>query len=269
VEDAGVHLCEVAVIMQRVQLINTLKRALRAQKITYADVAKHLNLSVASVKRLFHRGDLSLSRLERICDLAGLELAELVETMAAAEPLVSELTPDQERELTGNPKLLLMCYLLINRWEISEIVKHFQIDDDDVKKLLRRLRDLKLIEILPFDRIKVLTARNFSWRPGGPVQRHFLQQVQKDYFSSGFDRPADVLYLLVGLLSEASRRHVERGMRRLAAEIDELSKQDARLPREEREAFGAVVALRSWEYSTITALRRPRTADKPQKRVRQ
>jgi hypothetical protein len=100
------------------------------------------------------------------------------------------------------------------------------------------------------------------------VQRHFLEQVQRDYFNAGFDRPADVLYLLVGLLSEASRRHVERGMRRLAAEIDELSKQDARLPREERSAFGAVVALRPWEYSMITALRRPPTADKPEKRAR-
>lgn len=254
--------------MQRVQLIDTLKRALRAQKITYADVARHLKLSVASVKRVFHRGDLSLSRLEQICDLAGLQLAELVETMGAAEPLVSELTPDQERELTGNPKLLLMCYLLINRWDVSEIIKHFEIDGDDAKKLLRRLRDLKLIEILPFDRIKVLTARNFGWRPGGPVQRHFLQQVQRDFFNTGFDRPADVLYLLVGLLSEASRRHIERGMRRLAAEIDELSKQDALLPREEREAFGAVVALRSWEYSTITALRRAQTADTPRNRSR-
>ena len=174
--------------MQRLQLINTLKRALRAQKITYADVAKHLNLSVASVKRLFHRGDLSLSRLEQICDLAGLQLAELVETMAAAEPLVSELTPEQERELTGNPKLLLMCYLLINRWEISEIIKHFQIDDDDAKKLLRRLRDLKLIEILPFDRIKVL-QRQLQLAAGRSGAAPFPPASAKGLFQHGF-RPA-------------------------------------------------------------------------------
>ena len=247
--------------MQRVQLITSLKRALRSRKLTYADVAKHLKLSVATVKRLFHRHDLTLSRLEQICDLAGLELSELVDTMAADAPLVSELTREQERELTGNPKLLLMCYLLINRWELAEITKRFRIDDAEAKKLLKRLRDLKLIEILPFDRVKVLTARNFSWRPGGPVQSYFLQQVQSDFFNARFDQPTDVLYLLVGLLSDSSRRRVQSGMRRLAAEIDALSKQDARLPREERQAFGAVVALRSWEYSTFTALRRADRAD--------
>jgi len=58
--------------MQRTQLINALKQTLRAQKVTYADVARRLHLSVASVKRIFHRGDLSLSRLEAICDLVGL-----------------------------------------------------------------------------------------------------------------------------------------------------------------------------------------------------
>jgi len=242
--------------MQRGQLIATLKRTLRAQKITYAQVAKHLGLSVASVKRLFHRGDLTLSRLEQICDLAGLELSELVANAVESEPLVSELTPEQETELITQPKLLLMCYLLINRWELAEITRRFQIDDAEAKKLLKKLRDLKLIEILPFDRIKVLTARNFDWRRNGPVQRYFLEQVQRDFFDAGFDRPNEVRYLLAGLLSEASRRRVARAMQRLAAEIDELSKQDARLPREERLPFGAVLAIRPWEFSAFRALRR-------------
>jgi transcriptional regulator with XRE-family HTH domain len=247
--------------MQRTQLLNTLKRALRAQGITYLHVAKHLNLSLASVKRLFHRGDLTLSRLEQICDLAGVQLSELVENMSAAEPLVSELTPEQERELIANPKLLLMCYLLINRWEVAEITTHFQVEAAESRQLLRRLRDLKLIEILPFDRIKVLTARNFKWRANGPVQRYFLEQVQRDFFGARFDASTEVLYLLAGLLSQASRERTLRGMQRLAAEVDEMSKRDARLPRDEREPFGAVIALRPWEFSAFSALRRSSEAD--------
>ena len=242
--------------MQRAHLIRTLKRALRAQKVTYADVARHLGVSLATVKRLFHRGDLTLSRLEQICDLAGLQLTELIENMAAEEPLVSELTRDQERELIANPKLLLVCYLLINRWELAQITEHFQVEPEESKKLLRRLRDLKLIELLPFDRIKVLTARNFRWHTDGPVQRYFLEQVQRDFFGARFDGVGEVLYLLAGLLSDGSRRQVERSLQRVAAQIDELSKGDAKLPRDEREPFGTVIALRSWEFSAFTALRR-------------
>jgi len=49
---------------QRTQIVAELKRALRARGLTYAQVAKHLQLSEASVKRLFAAGDLSLERLK-------------------------------------------------------------------------------------------------------------------------------------------------------------------------------------------------------------
>ena len=242
--------------MQRAQLINALKRALRARGLTYAKVARHLKLSEASVKRFFHRGDLTLSRLERICELAGLELSELVDDMAAEQPLVSELTHEQERELIASPKLLLMSYLLINRWSVDEITAHFRIERDEAKRLLRQLRDLRLIELLPFDRIKVLTARNFAWHRDGPVHRYVLEQVHRDFFDARFDESGDVLYLLGGLLSAASRDSIAQSIKRLVAELDELSSRDALLPRENRKGFGAVLALRSWEFAAFTALRR-------------
>lgn len=243
--------------MQRTQLISALKRALRARGITYLQVGESLGLSEATVKRLFHREDFSLSRLEAVCELAGLQLSELVEQMAASAPLVSELTRAQELELIRDPKLLLMSYLLINRWQLDDITARFRIEPAEAKQLLRRLRDLELIEILPFDRVKVLTARNFSWRRDGPVQRYFLEQVQRDFFDGRFDEAGDALYLLGGLLSEASRQVMSRRIERLVAEIDELSGKDALLPRNERQPFGAVIALRSWEFAAFKQLRRP------------
>ena len=53
------------------QIVAELKKALRASGHTYADVAKALDLSVASVKRLFSTEDLSLHRVDQICDLIG------------------------------------------------------------------------------------------------------------------------------------------------------------------------------------------------------
>lgn len=53
---------------QTKQLIDTLKRALKAQGLSYADVAKELNLSEASVKRLFSQSGFSLAQLAREFD---------------------------------------------------------------------------------------------------------------------------------------------------------------------------------------------------------
>ena len=54
---------------ERDVIVAELKRALRERGHTYAAVANKLELSVASVKRLFAGGDLSLKRVEQICEL--------------------------------------------------------------------------------------------------------------------------------------------------------------------------------------------------------
>ena len=61
-------------------LIATLKRQLKASGKTYQDIATLLDLSEASIKRLFRDGELSLPRLEKICDAIGLELTELIQS---------------------------------------------------------------------------------------------------------------------------------------------------------------------------------------------
>src|SRR5437764_631146 len=58
-------------------LIDALKQSLKAQGMTYAKVARGLGMSEASVKRMFSRRDFTLKRLDKVLDLAGLELGEL------------------------------------------------------------------------------------------------------------------------------------------------------------------------------------------------
>lgn len=242
--------------MQRTAMITALKQALRRAGVTYAEVARRLGLSEASIKRVFHKGDMPLSRVEAIAAIAGVSLAELVDAMGEDAPLLSELTGEQEEELLADARLLLMAYMLVNGWSPDEVIRRYRIEPSEKAHLLARLRELGFIEMLPFDRIRVLTARNFRWRPDGPVQRLFLEYVQRDFLSARFDRPDEALYLLGGVLSPASRHQLARSIRRLAVEIDELSRQDARLPQTERQASGAVLALRAWEFETFARLRR-------------
>ncbi len=56
------------------RLLETLKRSLRARGLTYRDVARELDLSESSVKRLFSTGSLSLTRVTRICRMLELSV---------------------------------------------------------------------------------------------------------------------------------------------------------------------------------------------------
>ena len=89
------------------QAISTVKRQLRAQGLTYRDVASRLGLSEASVKRVFARETFTVERLAQIARLLGFTLAELLAESASEVPRLRVLTSDQEAKLVGDEKLLL------------------------------------------------------------------------------------------------------------------------------------------------------------------
>ena len=238
------------------QLLGELKKALRSAGLTYADLARHLELSEASVKRLFHNSRFSLERLEQACALVGLQVSDLVERMRASVEHVSELTPQQERELIENPKLLLMIYLLLNQWPFDDIVATFTIEPGEGFRLLRQLEKLRMLEILPFNRVKLRTARNFGWCRDGPVQRFFQEQVQSEFFNSRFNTPEADLRFVGARMSRASLMHMHQSFARVAREFDDLARKDASLPAEELVGTAAVLAIRPWEFSVFTKLRR-------------
>jgi transcriptional regulator with XRE-family HTH domain len=247
-------------------LVTELKRYLKAQGVTYASLAKQLDLSESSVKRQFARQSFSLARLEQILNLVGLEIADLIALMNERREFLTELTPEQEDALLTDPKLLLVMYLLLNGWPLAEITNTFAIDDAEVERLLIRLHRARIIELLPFNRVKLLTARNFTWRKDGPVQRFFVREVQREFLDSSFAEPGEHLRFVAGHLSRASLAQLQQSMDRVAREFDELARRDAALPREERSGCSAVFALRPWEFSMFAALRRKPTAAAPQRR---
>ena len=233
-----------------------LKRLLRQRGRRYAQAAEVLALSEASVKRLFSRAELSLQRIELLCDWLGVEISDLVEQSRELQPLVTELDPAQERALLGDPALLLTAYLVINGWGEAEILETWQFTRPQLTRHLIALERLGLIELMPFGRIKRRTARNFGWRKDGPVQRYFATQVLPEFLATRFDQPGEEMHFVGGMLSRASVYKLHEGMRALARQLDELVQQDLGLPVAERHGVSLLLALRPWEFSGFTRLRK-------------
>jgi transcriptional regulator with XRE-family HTH domain len=143
-------------------LITTLKKALKAQGLTYHAVAKGLGVSEASVKRYFSRKQFSLAQLERICQLLGMELSDLVRMMDAETRQLTELTEAQERELTSDIRLLLVAFLVVNGLTYQDLIRYYRLSETDTVRYLARLDRLRLIELFPQNRIKLLISPNFT-----------------------------------------------------------------------------------------------------------
>jgi len=196
-------------------LVAGIKLRLRAQGLSYSDLAKRLGLSEPTVKRDLSRGKFTLARLDLICEALGVDIVDLLQPPGNA-PL-TELSEAQEQALVANPKLLVVTYLVVNDWKMSEIVNTFQLDHGELAVLLAKLDRLRIIDYRPPVRIKKLTGRNFEWRKDGPVHAYFIERVCPEFFKSHFETAGDEFRFVAGMLSEASLLRLRTSLRHLAS----------------------------------------------------
>ena len=242
-------------------LVDVLKRELKARGITYAQVARKLGLSEASVKRMFSRRDFNLKRLDQVCQVAGSEFSDVARALYQEESQISQLTPEQEREIVANRKLFLVAVCVLNHVGFDQIVSIYDISKAECIQLLARLDRLGFIQLQPHNRIKLLVSRTFSWLPDGPIQRFFNQQAHTEYFRSRFDRADEFMVVVNGMLSRNSSAAMVTRLKRAAREFSELHSEDARLPLSERSAMSLLVAIRHWELAAFAELRRRKIAN--------
>ncbi|MET0355287.1 MAG: helix-turn-helix transcriptional regulator, partial [Cellvibrio sp.] len=127
-------------------LLNALKKALKAHGLTYLKIAEALELSEASVKRLFAEQTISLQRLEQICQLMELEISDLVQMMNEQQPRLQHLSVEQEKEITQDLILLLVTVSVLNRWTLTNILSFYKLSESECIQKLARLDKLKIIE---------------------------------------------------------------------------------------------------------------------------
>lgn len=233
---------------QTQQLLDTLKQQLRAQGKTYRSLAVHLGLSEASVKRLFSECTFTLERLEQACDFLGIDIGELAGMSTAAQTRLQALTREQEAEMAQDTALLLVAISVINGFSFSDLLDYYALSEQECIRKLAHLDRLKLIDLLPGNRIRLRVAPNFSWLAGGPIQSFFQRKVQQEFFNSRFSEDTEKLVVLNGVLSVASNQKLQRLMEKVYQEFNQLMKEDAALPMAERKGNTLVLALRQWQY---------------------
>ncbi len=242
---------------QTAQLVDALKKILRAKGVTYRDVASAIGLSEASVKRIFAEKSFSLSRLEEICRYLNLTIYELARLAAHHDQQpVTTLTIEQETALAKEPPLLAYFYLLANGWPPSKIKKQLGMSDAQSAKAMTRLHRLKLIECYSRNRFRLLTARTIAWRKAGPVRRLYERQIKSEFLETDFEAAGGLMKFETAELSESSIKIISRKIEKLVKEFDDLVELDMAQPLEKKQSVGLLLAVRPWVFSLLEARKR-------------
>lgn len=237
---------------QTTELLKTLKKCLKAKGLTYKDVAEALDLSEASIRRIFSKQTFTLARLEEICRFLDMSVYDLARIARIGnENNVTQLTLDQERGLAEDPIALTYFYLMLTGRTPDKIASEFGLDPRQQTTLLVRLSRLKLVELYPKNNGRLLTSRRIEWRQNGPIRKAYQRHVTDSFMNSRFDDSNHMFRFESGELSDASLKLVFRKLEKLSQEFDELAELDISLPASKKKAIGMLIGIRPWAYWSI------------------
>lgn len=241
---------------QTAELINTLKQALKAHRLTYANVAEQLLMSEANIKRMFTTKRITLDRLEAICQLMEMDLSDLFQLYESSRQRITQLTLEQEKELVKDAQLLLVAVSVRNHLTFDEIISHYTISETDCILCLAKLDKLLIIELLPNNRIKLRIDEDFHWILHGPIEDFFQKKIQKQFLHSNFRGELEHRRFVFGLLGDSSAQKMLNKMQKLSKEFSELHRQDAHLSLDKRHSIGFMLAMRPWELEAFSPMLR-------------
>jgi transcriptional regulator with XRE-family HTH domain len=237
------------------EIVETLKKLLKARGMTYAALAAALRLSTPTVKRMFSQRSFTLERLEEILRVLEIDFFELARMSHGRREGPVELSPEQEAALAKDARLFTVFWLLCNEWRFDEIVAEFRVGAAQITTYFARLERLRLIDWRPGNRARLRVPKHYVWRAGGPLRKAYGLKVVTEFMRSRFDAPQDAFHFEAQELSAESATVVKRRLERVAAEINELVEMDAAAPGKKRVTLGILLACRPWNISIVHALR--------------
>jgi hypothetical protein len=240
-------------------LVTALKTELKAAGITYAELAEHLSMSESSIKRIFAKADMPLSRIDDVLRVLKMDFAELARKVADAQPLRRELTLEQEKAVVADKRLMLMAICCMSQWTYEQVIATYTLTDAECVKYLTQLDKIGIIELKPLNRYRLQLAKTFRWRPHGPVMDFFREHVVDDYFSGGFDGEGEMLMLVHGQVGRSLAATFMERLQRVGQDFAQQHLADQRLPPDQKRPYTLVVGMRSWLFAAFRDLKRDDT----------
>jgi transcriptional regulator with XRE-family HTH domain len=177
--------------MSSVHLLRVVKKALKARRISYRELAKKMKMSESGVKKMLGGEDISLRRLRRLADILGMPLVELIRLSEEGGIEEVRLSPAQEEQLVREPALFRFYWKhVIEKMSLEEISRQFALSKKEIQDYGKKLEKLGL---------SLKESRLFRWVNEGPL----LQKINREWSE---------MTLLRSLLLEKNER---RGVHRL------------------------------------------------------
>ncbi len=219
----------------RGDLFEVIRQVMKSRQITYVDLASRLDVSEATIKRLFSDRDCKVSRLLEICDELDISITDVVDNAKRPNPEQNLFPRSVEVALANTPSLFHFYILLLDAVPVASIMKYYDLTRSDIFLYSRDLERLGLTEKEANGQIKLKTNFPVRFRHRGPLHR-MLKQKNMDFLSDIMDRHEnedDILITVSRKMQKETAQLIRTELEELKRKVNKLAGQDQSLTEQE------------------------------------
>lgn len=209
------------------QIQSNLKALLKKRGYSYDFLARELGVSLPTVKRTLSAPDITLNRLSKICNSLGVQLHEFLEISRTADGDLYCFTAEQELFFAKNPGYLYYLLALYgSRKTPADLEKICGLNKRSTYKYLAKLSEMKLIRMLPQNRVRVMITGLIGWSEDGLLGKSISNKRIQSMADGAMARNAPSLYTELSgrRLTEKQYEEMKEELRALTAKYRRISK---------------------------------------------
>ncbi len=109
---------------------------------------------------------------------------------------------------------------------------------------------------LQHNRIRVVVARDFDWRPGGPIRQFFIASGQAEFLDAAFVGAGEQHVFMHGMLTREAQQELQLELLELRRKFANGHESSLSADFSERQGVGLLFAVRAWEPAFFARFRR-------------
>lgn len=226
------------------QALQIVKSKAKSLGLTQNQLARKLGVSLPTIKRWYGGGTVTLESLQLLVNEVGLTLTEVFSSIEESTSETFQYTEEQEHFFSANPDYLAYFDNLLRGLSSSQIQKKFRMSERKSVQYLSKLDQMKLIEWLPKNKVRLLVKGEPVWKVGGAL----ATKLRGDIFSSFVkaEKKSDSHFFLHDYLPE-DRDEVARKMQELI-EFAKRANSRAKFRTDNSKPVGLYLSLQNFRW---------------------
>jgi hypothetical protein len=166
-------------------VLRALREKIKENRITYAQLAKSMDIPLSTLKRHLHSSAITLDKLIDYCKMVGMSLDDLVKQARHIESQNDELfTKTQDEVFYQFPELYdFFQEIRMSPDDISPIVERYSLDASSTYAYLRALEMIGLIALLPNNKFYLKGPCHYRFSNNSKLSELFDQRLKKQVLS--------------------------------------------------------------------------------------